>query len=128
MNQKTAELEAISNTIDLYVQGVRNGDVEMLRKAFHPKAMMYTMSANGPATIEIEGLYAFVSSNDAPVKTGEPHRCFISSIQHSGSAASVEMTEEAAFGNDYTNYFHLLKIDGNWTIVSKTYNVITQKN
>ena len=128
MKKQNAELQAIANTIDLYVQGVRNGDVEKLRKAFHPKAMMYTMTADGPAVIEIEGLYGFVGSNDAPAKTGEPHQCFITSIHHSGSAASVEMIEEAAFGNDYMNYFQLLQIDGNWTIVSKTYNVTTPKS
>lgn len=32
------------------------------------------------------------------------------------------MVEESAYGNDYTNYFQLLKIDGKWCIVSKTYD------
>ncbi len=34
----------------------------------------------------------------------------------------VEMTEEASHGFDYTNYLQLLKIDGDWVIVSKSYN------
>ncbi len=122
MNQKNAELQAITDTINLYVYGLHTGDIDTLKKAFHPKAMMYGISAKAVTIVEIDGLYGFVAANDPPSKTGEPHQCFITSIQHAGNAASVEMVEESAFGSDYTNYFHLLKIDGKWVIVSKTYN------
>lgn len=122
MNERNAELQSIRNTIDFYIEGVRTGNLEKLRNAFHPKAMMYGASANAVTIIEIEGLYGFVASNDPPSKTGEPHQCFISSIHHAGNAAFVELIEESAFGNDYTNYFQLLKVDDKWMIVSKTYN------
>ena len=88
--------------------------------------MMYGISTKAVTIVEIEGLYSFVSSNNPPATTGEPHQCTITSIQHAGNAASVEMVEESAFGNDYTNYFHLLKIDGKWQIVSKTYNTTSK--
>jgi hypothetical protein len=32
------------------------------------------------------------------------------------------MVEESAYGNNYTDYFQLLKIEGEWVIVSKAYN------
>jgi len=83
---------------------------------------MYGVSAKAVTIVEIEGLYGFVSANNPPSKTGEPHQCFITSIQHAGNAASVEMIEESAYGSDYTNYFQLLKIEGRWVIVSKAYN------
>ena len=126
MNQKNAELQAITDTINLYVEGLHNGDIETLKKAFHPKAMMYGVSQKAVTIVEIEGLYGFVSANNPPSKTGEPHQCFITCIQHDGNAASVEMIEESAFGSDYTNYFQLLKIDGTWVIVSKTYNTASK--
>lgn len=126
MNPRNAELKAITDTIDLYVKGLHDGDIEILKKAFHPKAMMYGVSQKAVTIVEIEGLYGFVSSNNPPSKTGEPHQCTITSIQHDGNAAAVEMIEESAFGNNYTNYFHLLKIDGTWVIVSKTYNTVAK--
>lgn len=122
MNEKNAELQAITDTINLYVDGLHTGNIDTLKKAFHPKAMMYGISAKAVTIVEIEGLYGFVAANDPPSKTGEPHQCFITSIQHAGNAAAVEMVEESAFGSDYTNYFQLLKIDGKWVIVSKAYN------
>ena len=102
MNQRNAELQAITDTINLYAEGLHSGNIETLK------------------------LYGFVSANDPPSKTGEPHQCFITSIRHDGNAASVEMIEESAYGSDYTNYFQLLKIDGTWVIVSKTYNTISK--
>jgi hypothetical protein len=122
MNEKNAELQAITDTISLYVDGLHTGNTETLKKAFHPKAMMYGISPKAVTIVEIDGLYGFVTANDPPSKTGEPHQCFITSIQHAGNAAAVEMVEESAFGSDYTNYFQLLKIDGKWLIVSKAYN------
>lgn len=122
MNEKNAELQAITDTINLYVDGLHTGNIDTLKKAFHPKAMMYGISPKAATIIEIDGLYGFVSANEPPSKTGEPHQCFITSIQHAGNAAAVEMVEESAYGSDYTNYFQLLKIDGRWLIVSKAYN------
>ena len=126
MNPKNAELKAITDTINLYVEGLHNGNIETLKKAFHPKAMMYGVSQKAVTIVEIEGLYGFVSANNPPSKTGEPHQCFISSIQDDGNAASVEMFGESAYGSDYTNYFQLLKIDGTWMIVSKAYNTVSK--
>ncbi|HJS53287.1 MAG TPA: nuclear transport factor 2 family protein [Chitinophagaceae bacterium] len=122
MNEKNAELQAISDTINRYIDGLHTGNIETLKKAFHPKAMMYGISSKAVTIVEIEGLYGFVSANNPPSKTGEPHQCFITSIRQAGNAAAVEMVKESAYGSDYTNYFQLLKIDGKWVIVSKAYN------
>ena len=84
--------------------------------------MMYGASANNITIVEIVGLYDFVTANFPPSKAEDAHQCFITSIQYAGNAASVEMAEESAYGNDYTNYFQLLKIEGQWLIVSKAFN------
>lgn len=122
MNEKNTELQAIRDTINLYIDGLHSGNVDMLKKAFHQKAMMYGANANVITIVEIEGLYEFIAANNPPLKTGEPHQCFVTSVHYDGNAGSVEMIEESAYGNNYTNYFQLLKIDGNWVIMSKTYN------
>ena len=122
MNSRNAELSAISEVINKYAEGCHTGNIALLREAFHPNAMMYGSSGEQTIVTPIEGLYSFIEANEPPVKTGEQHQCFISSIQYQGGAANVEMIQEAGYGHDYTNYFQLIKIDGNWMIVSKTYN------
>ena len=69
MNEKNTELQAITDTINLYVEGLHTGNIETLKKAFHPKAMMYGVSAKAVTIVEIEGLYGFVSANKPPSKT-----------------------------------------------------------
>ena len=60
MNERNKELQLIKDTITLYIDGIHNGDAEVLKKAFHPKAMMYGVNSKDTTIVEIEGLYAFV--------------------------------------------------------------------
>lgn len=127
MTTSIAELEAIRKTVNKYGDGITKGDIELLRSAFHPKAMMYGCSGDSVTIVEIEGLYAYVASQEAPTTTGEQHRCFISKIDVSGNAATVEVAQENCYGVHYINYFQLLKIEGQWLIVSKAYDATPVK-
>jgi len=122
MSTYNNDLQDIKETIQLYIDGIHNGDTSLLKKAFHPQAMMYGTSPNNITIIPIEGLYSFVETCTPPVKSGDPHRCSVISIKQSGNMAAVEMTEEETFGHNYVNYFQLLKIEEQWIIVSKIYN------
>ena len=122
MNPRNKELTAIATIVNKYAEGCQTGNIALLREAFHPQAMMYGSSDDQHIIAPIEGLYAYVEANEPPAKTGEPHQCFITTIQYNGNAANVEMIQESGYGHDYTNYFQLLKVEGQWLIVSKTYN------
>lgn len=124
MHTSINELESICKAVNKYGDGITNGDIELLRSAFHPKAMMYGISDKDLAAVEIEGLYAYVASQTAPAITGEQHRCMITSIDIDGLAASVEVLQENCYGVNYINYFQLLKVEGEWLIVSKSYDAI----
>src|SRR5688572_13325461 len=110
MNERCEELSAIRKTVENYVEGVRTGNIGLLRQVFHPRAMMYGAGNEHVLITEIEGLYAFIDSNEPPSKSGEPHSCFISCIHYDGNAAYVEMIEDSSYGRDYTDFFQLLKI------------------
>ena len=128
MNTTIAEIEAIRKTVNKYGDGITNGDVALLRSAFHPKAMMYGASGDTTTTImEIEGLFGYVASQEAPATTGEQHRCSITKIDVARHAANVEVLQENCYGVNYVNYFQLLKIEGQWLIVSKAYDSVLAK-
>ena len=122
MNATTNEEQAIKDAVQLYIDGIHNGDPALLKKTFHPQAMMYGTSGESVTVTPIEGLYTFVEANEPPARSGDLHQCSIVSIRVAGNTASVEMTENETFGHNYVNYFHLLKIDGKWAIVSKSYS------
>ena len=124
MNPRNKELEAIRDVANKYAEGCHTGDIALLRSIFHPQAMMYGVSGDNVVITPIEGLYAYLEANEPPQKTGEPHQCFITEIRYEAGAAVVELVQESAYGNDYTNYFQLLKVEGNWLIMSKSYSAI----
>ena len=122
MNEQHPELASIREAVALYTEGVHTGDMDMLKMAFHPRAMMYGASGPNITITGIQGLYDYLAAHEAPSKTGEPHACTISSIRHAGDAAMVEVDERSLVGHDYTNYLQLLKIEGKWVILCKSFN------
>ena len=127
MIPRYSELEAIRKVVNKYAEGCHTGDIALVRSAFHPQAMMYGVSGEKIVITPIEGLYAYLEASEPPQKTGEPHQCFIADIHYEGGAAVAEMVQEAAFGSDYINYFQLLKINGEWLIMSKSYSAVPAK-
>jgi hypothetical protein len=127
MTLRNTELPAIKQVAEKYAEGCHTGNIALLRSIFHPQAMMYGVSGDNVVMTPIEGLYAYIEANEPPQRTGEPHQNFVSSVRCEGNAAVVETVQEAAYGNDYVNFFQLLKIEGRWLIVSKSYNAVPSK-
>jgi hypothetical protein len=117
---RSPELENIREVLDLYIDGVRNGNVASLREAFHPQSSMFGWKGKDLYVTPIQGLFDYIASTPVPSQTGEPTTFITTSIQISGKAASVEMVMDSYHGHDFMDYFHLVKIDDRWWIVSKT--------
>jgi hypothetical protein len=120
------EQDGIRQAINFYIDGLREGSVETLKEAFHSEATMCGYLGETLLVVPIQGLYDFVSSHEAPAKTGEPFEASVAAIEVAGSVASARITEKSYQGFDFTTFFHLLKIDGRWWIVGKVFNVESQ--
>lgn len=117
-----SETDAVRATIQRYIDGARSGEVELVKSAFHPDARMSgylqgQLLVGGP-----EPFYEAVANAPAPVKSGEPYQSKFTRLDIAGEAASVALEEGPYLGMQFTTYFHLLKIDGDWRIVSKTFS------
>ncbi|MGY6629925.1 MAG: nuclear transport factor 2 family protein [Wenzhouxiangella sp.] len=108
------QIEAVMQT---YIEGGRTGSVETLRPIFHematicgyvgpdlfagPIAMFYDWHAeNGPAS---------------ELQVGQMD------IDCEGTAASVRVELDDWTGHRFTDFFTLVKIDGQWQIMSKVF-------
>ena len=123
MNATALEEDGIRQAINFYIDGLREGNVETLKQAFHSEATMCGHLGETLMVVPIQGLYDFVDSNPAPTKSGEPFSASVAAIDIAGSIASAKITEKSYQGHDFTDFFNLLKIDGRWWIVSKVFNV-----
>ena len=111
---------AITRTVDLYIEGVRDGDAAKLREAFHPQAWMFGSLAGTRYDEPIGELIAMVDGQ--PVDVDGSFRARIVSVEQVGDAAFAVLEEEGFWGTvSFTDFFTLAQIDGRWAIVNKTF-------
>ncbi|HEY0939884.1 MAG TPA: nuclear transport factor 2 family protein [Steroidobacter sp.] len=116
-----SEEDDIRAVIQLYIDGAREGNVEKVKQAFHPQARMSgylqgTLLIAGP-----EPFYEAVTNAPAPVKSGEPYKSEIVRLDVAGPVASATLEEGPYLGMQFTTFFHLIRVEGRWQIVSKTF-------
>ena len=124
MDPPNNELEATRKVADKYAEGCHTGNIALLRSIFYSQEMMYGVSGENVVVTPIEGLYAYLEANEPSQETGEPHQCFVTGIYYEAGADVADLVQESAYRNDYANYFQLVKVDGNWLIMSKSYSAI----
>jgi hypothetical protein len=112
------EIEAITKTVNLYFEGMIQRDRTMLEEAFHPEARLIGYRG------ENFTVTAFESWANGTVK-GDPrdpaqYLNSIKSLRIAGYTASVE-TELNWPGIYYYDFLTLIKVEGKWKIVHKTW-------
>lgn len=110
------DLQLVETTLNYYLTGLVNNDAKTLTKAFHPTA---TMKWVGKEYTEVNAIAGLTEGMDGtPYK--EKIKTRVVSIDIAGNAASAQL--EIQFPTfTYVDFMHLLKVDGNWKIVSKIF-------
>lgn len=113
-----SEEAAIRETIQHYFQGHATGNGEHFRKAFYPDAKLFFIRDGKLTQWTSEEYIARASGKPAPDEAQRKRR--IDSIDVSGNAAIVRVTLDYP-SVVFTDYMSMLKIDGQWKIVNKTF-------
>lgn len=113
----TTEIAQITNTLMDYIEGTANGEPERLRRAFHPDFKLYTVSDTDSLLVRSGEKYI------ANVKPGEKANRIgrIISIDFENDAAMAKAEIVVPGWRIFTDYFLLLKYEGSWKIVQKSY-------
>ncbi|MBN7814069.1 nuclear transport factor 2 family protein [Algoriphagus pacificus] len=117
--QSTNDREAISETVQLYFDGMMMRDKAKLRQAFIPEARLIGYRGED-FTLTTFDTWAEATSKGEP-RDPATHKNEIVSIRVQGNAASVE-TELYWPGIYYYDFLTLMKIDGQWKIVNKSWS------
>lgn len=115
---QNAEDAAVRQAIEHYFRGHATGQGEHFRKVFHPDAKLFAVR---------EGKYWQLTSEEYIARA--PGKPAADENQRKRSIESVDISGNAAIAKivlDYpqvrfTDYMSLLKIDGEWRIVNKTF-------
>lgn len=111
------EVDEITEVIETYVNGARTGKSSSMAPAFHDDANIYGYVGPDLFGGHIQGLYDWNDEN-GPAADIESR---ITSIDVVGTAASVRLDTDNWTGHRFTDFFSLLKVDGQWKIVSKVF-------
>ena len=112
-----SEIEQITQTLMNYIDGTGNGEPEKLRKAFHPDFNLYTVTAED--SLRIRSGEKYVSNVKEGVKSSRIGK--IISIDYEKDAAIAKAEIIIPNWRIFTDYFLLLKYEGSWKIVHKSY-------
>jgi hypothetical protein len=110
---------AITRTLQHYIDGAISGRGETMRPAFHDDATIYGYVGEDLFAGPIQGLYDWNDSNGPA--TGLVS--YIAAVDIVGSIASVRVETENWTGHRFTDFFNLLKLDGQWKIMSKVFHL-----
>ncbi len=122
MQAQDTNLISIENTINHYFDGMINHNSESIKKAFTETASMKWIE-NGEYK-EVNAIAALTEYLDSNQPSKFVAR--ITSLNVQGDAANVGLEIEYQTFT-FVDYMHLLKINNEWMIVSKTYTTIPKE-
>jgi hypothetical protein len=113
------ETAAARVPLETYIKAHATGDGDFIRKAFHPDAKVVSVRDGKLQSLTAEEFAKRFSGKPAPDEDKRVRRI-----------ESMEVVGSAGFGKivlDYPNvtfvdYMQLLKIDGEWKIINKSFN------
>jgi hypothetical protein len=122
-NSKT-EIELITATLMDYIEGTANGEPARLRRAFHKDFSLYTISDTD--SLRIRSGEQYISNTKQGEKSNRIGR--IISIDYEKDVAIAKAEIVVPNWRVFTDYFLLMKYEGSWKIVQKSYTWRTCAN
>lgn len=113
-----SETELIRRTLTDYMEGTANGEPARLRHAFHPDFNLYAVTEAG--TLLVRDGSKYIADIKEGNKVNRIGRILSIDVDNNAATAKVEITIPTF--RKYTDYFLLLKYEGAWKIVHKSYS------
>ena len=114
-----SERRSIEEVIGKYIESGRVADSSIMKPVFHENAQMSGPAEDGAFSGPIQALYDYVDGN-GPATDLEMR--IVNMTISDEFAASVVLYADHWHGKNFTDHFHLLKIDGTWKILSKIFS------
>ncbi len=113
--------QAIVDVLRQYNDGGKAARSSLMKPAFSESATIFGLDADGKLTGgPIQQLFDTI---DSDVFQPSPQaKAAIVAIDIVGTAASARIDTNDISGFCFTDFFNLLKVDGQWTVISKIYH------
>ena len=119
LSTSISDYDAISKVIQHYINGAISGIGSDMKPAFHDDATIFGFVGPDLFAGPIQGLYNWNDENGPA--TGLVSR--IVSIDVVDTVASARVESDNWTGHRFTDFFNLLKLDGQWKIMNKVFHL-----
>lgn len=114
------DYQAIVEVLNKYNEGGKQAKSSIMKPAFSEQATIFGVDGDGKLIGgEIQGLFDTIDSAFRPSPEAQG---VIVNIDIVGTAASARIDTNDISGFCFTDFFNLLKVDGEWIVVSKIYH------
>ena len=113
-----SEHEAIATTLQHYIDGAKSGRGDDMKPAFHKDATIFGYAGADLFGGPIQKLFAWNDENGPATDL----QARIASIDLIDTVATVRLELDNWTGSRFTDLFTLLKVEGEWKIISKVFH------
>jgi hypothetical protein len=114
-----SDYDAITRTVQHYINGGKTGKTDEMKLAFHPEATIFGYIGPDLFAGPIQGLFDWNDQNGAATELEGR----IASIDIIETVATVRLELDNWTGHRFTDLFTLLKVDGEWKIMNKVFHL-----
>jgi hypothetical protein len=116
--QQGGDDAAVRKPLELYLKGHETGNGDFWRQAFHPSARIEGIRDGKLLSRTAAEFAAGASGKPADDEAQRKRRIVSVDVQDDAASAKIELDYPKV---KFTDYFTLLKVDGEWKIMSKVY-------
>lgn len=125
MNPVFKEMEAVTALVEKYFNALYRADIDTLKTIFHEKASMNGYLGEHLLIGTPDPLYQDLSSKPSMAENKNDTRYVIKHLQVTGNTADVTFMVDGFFGTAcIEDHFHLIKDNGEWKIICKTFTTV----
>jgi len=124
----STDVAAIEKVLHTYFDGLYEGDTKKLGEAFHPASHLYATGPDGKAIDWPRAeWFRYIEGRPSAKSKGSARADRIVSIDFSGPNTAFAKVECQLPPRYFTDYLTLLKADGRWQVISKSYHTVMKE-
>lgn len=116
--KRVDDIQAVKALVRSYIEGTKASDPDLLRSLFHDSAIMSGYLGDDLLVGSPEPFFQAISER----KVQPNYTADITEIAVTGRTATATVVEDNIYDLSFVSTFHLINIDGGWTITSKLFH------
>ena len=114
--------DEVVRAVHAYAAALYDGDVEGLRRAFHPRAHYATPSGGELLQLDVDAYMDVVAARASPRERGDRPDVEIDTLLFAGDDCVTARLRSTMLGRDFVDLVTFVRLEGRWQIVSKVFH------